>query len=244
MYSLYLYAEKEPRPNLPGKYAALEDADNSGSVELGDFESKDALQEELEAAAAAMQQAQGTLLALCASKYAEKVLPDTNALVLSPTSLQHLAACRMGLGYDYCPRHFRDSRRRNIMSFFILSFPGGHGALPVHFEASFLFTGQHAGQDFIITPDQDELEEYICQLAENNIPGPRIRIDYFSTGSLIWWQVCAPVIAALAQMGATLELRIHPAMLVAEEDSIHPLVSRVLRSKTWRARLTPPDAEA
>ena len=244
MYSLYLYAKKEPRPNLPGKYAALVDADNSGSVELGDFEGMDALLAEMEIAAAAMQQAQGTLLALCACRYAEKVLPDTTALVLSPTSLQHLAACRMGLGYDYCPGHFRDTRRRNIMSFFILTFPEGHGALPGHFEDSFLFTGQHAGQDFILTPDQDELEEYICQLAENNIPGPRIRIDYFSTGSLIWWQVCAPVIAALSQLGATLELRIHPAMLVAEEDCIHPLVSRVLRSKAWRARLTPPDAEA
>jgi hypothetical protein len=45
-------------------------------------------------------------------------------------------------------------------------------------------------------------------------------------------------------MGATLELRIHPAMLVAEEDSIRPMVSSVLRSNVWRTRLIPPDAQA
>ena len=211
---------------------------------LGEFESIEALHTELESTAATLQQKEESDGWLCASKYADKILPDTDTLVLSPAILQNLAAADQAMEYDYCPGDFRESRRRNIMSFFILTFPEGHGALPVHFEASFLFTGQHAGQDFIITPDQDELEEYICQLAENNIPGPRIRIDYFSTGSLIWWLTGRETIRAMAQMGATVELRIHPAMLVAEEDSIHPLFSRVLRSKTWRARLTPPDAEA
>ena len=130
------------------------------------------------------------------------------------------------------------------MSFFLLTFPQEHEPLPDDFSGDWFFPGKHRGQRFILTPDQDTLEDYICHLSETGFSTPLLRIDYFSTGSTIWWLTDRETIRAMAQIGATVELRIHPAMLVTEEDSIHPLVSRVLRSKTWRARLTSPDAEA
>ena len=211
---------------------------------LGEFESIDALHAELESTAATLQQKEESDGWLCASKYADKILPDTDALVLSPAILQNLAAADQAMEYDYCPGDFRESRRRNLMSFFLLTFPQGHEPLPDNFSGDWFFPGKHRGQRFILTPDQDTLEDYICHLSETGFSTPLLRIDYFSTGSTIWWLTGRETIRAMAQMGATLELRIHPAMLVAEEDSIRPMVSSVLRSKVWRTRLIPPDAQA
>ena len=207
---------------------------------LGEFGSIDALHAELETTAAMLQQKEASDGWLCASKYADKILPDTDALLLSPGLLQNLAAADLAMEYDYCPCDFLESRRRNLMSFFLLTFPQGTPPLPDDFSGDWFFPGKHRGQRFILTPDQYTLEDYICHLSETGFSTPLLRIDYFSTGSTIWWLTGRETIRAMAQMGATLELRIHPAMLVAEEDSLRPLATSVLRSKVWRTRLIPP----
>ena len=164
-YSLYLYDDE----------ATL----------LGEFESIEALHTELESTAATLQQKEESDGWLCASKYADKILPDTDTLVLSPAILQNLAAADQAMEYDYCPGDFRESRRRNLMSFFLLTFPQGHEPLPDNFSGDWFFPGKHRGQRFILTPDQDTLEDYICHLSETGFSTPLLRIDYFSTGSTI-----------------------------------------------------------
>ena len=229
-YSLYLYSDEELPGTAPG-----------GSVLLGEYASSAELHTAVKKAAASLQPAGENHRWLCASKYAEEILPDTDALVLSPELLQQMEAGGMEIEYDYCPGDLLDTRRRNLMSFFLLTFPQEHPSLPDDFIGTCFFPGKHQGQHFILTPDQYTLEDYLCHLSETGFRNPRLRIDYFSTGSLIWWLTGRETIRALAQIGTTLELRIHPAMLVAEDDSIRPLAGYLMRSRNWRHKLRPPE---
>ena len=70
--------------------------------------------------------------------------------MLSPAILQNLAAADQAMEYDYCPCDFLESRRRNLMSFFLLTFPQGHEPLPDNFSGDW-FLGSHGPPDISST---------------------------------------------------------------------------------------------
>ena len=82
---------------------------------LGEFESIEALHTELESMAATLQQIEESDGWLCASKYADKILPDTDALVLSPAILQNLAAGNLAMESEEQRLTVPQSRLKNLV---------------------------------------------------------------------------------------------------------------------------------
>ena len=229
-WEIFLFADSshhQPKPEEPESH------------DIGTYHDEQALNAALRHAAQTPLPTRGIPQCLSVMRTNRKVLPDTAAVRAPRETLQHLAARNMGLEYAYYSERYRESRLQNIMSFFLITYPDGEPVphTPPHF--SWLFQDYYKGQFFALTPDQCTLEELLETLPKTHSRCKSIRIDYFSTGSFIRWEMPPETIAALAATGCGLSLHIHPAMLTADTDSIYPLVSYILRSKVWREILMP-----
>lgn len=209
------------------------------SLVVGTYHDEQALNAAVRHAAQTPPPTRGTPQCLSVMRTNRRVLPDTSAVRAPRETLQHLAARNMGLEYAYYSESYRESRFRNIMSFFLITYPDGEPTPHTPPDFPWLFRDYYKGQFFAITPDQCTLEALPEALAEEHSRCKSMRIDYFSIGSFIRWEMPPDTIAALAALGCSVSLHIHPAMLTADTDCISPLVSYILRSKVWREILAP-----
>lgn len=188
-----------------------------------------------------LKQVQGQGLSLSVYRREDKARADGSAVRLSHDLLQQMNACKCGLDYSYYVSHERNTRYSQVMSFFLITFPGGEVDAGLPPNVPWLFGDEYRGQRFVLTPDISALADWLSYLAKRLVTCSQLRIDYFSEGCMVIWYMSAEdEIRSLDAIGCNVELRIHPAMLLPKDDSIAPLFRYLMRSSVWRECLQPP----
>ena len=188
-----------------------------------------------------LKQVQGQGLSLSVYRREDKARADGSAVRLSHDLLQQMNACKCGLDYSYYVSHERNTRYSQVMSFFLITFPGGEVDAGLPPNVPWLFGDEYRGQRFVLTPDISALADWLSYLAKRLVTCTQLRIDYFSEGCMVIWYMSAEdEIRSLDAIGCNVELRIHPAMLLPKDDSIAPLFRYLMRSSVWRECLQPP----
>lgn len=241
-YELILFADATQLLELQGALAALRMNPENGAVDMGTYPGTAELNAALEAGIREIAPSRGCPECISVMKVDERVLPNNDAVCFSLESLQQLSILGMGLEYAYYASFHRESRFRDTASFFLITFPEGEPSGNGEQALPELFCGRYKGQPFILTTDQNSLWQLISDLAEQGSQCPAFRIDYFSCGSFIRWELWPENVRDITALQARMELRIHPAMLTAGDDALKPLIAYLLRSKVWRKRLQPSPA--
>lgn len=170
-------------------------------------------------------------------KYAERVCPNRDVLILTPDEVRILAEQQTILEYAYYSRFARETRFRDTESFFLVTFPqGATESLP---DIAGAPTDIYGGSSFMLTIDMNLLDDFLHACGQAKTMAPTVRIDYFSVGSFMGWYVWPDTLESVAALHAGLELHIHPAMLTDKDDAIYPLSRHILRSRIWRRHLCP-----
>lgn len=168
-------------------------------------------------------------------KYAERVCPNRDVLILTPDEVRILAEQQTLIEYAYYSRFASETRFRDTESFFLVTFPqAATESLP---DIAGAPTGIYGGCSFMLTTDMNQLDDFLNACGQTKIVVPTVRIDYFSVGSFMAWYVWPDTMESVAALRAGLELHIHPAMLTDKDDAIYPLSRYVLRSRKWRQLL-------
>lgn len=239
---LYLFYDNDFALTLPPPYDEVEVEACSACLEY--CEDMEALNRELARAGRVLEQVQGQGLVLSVYRRERLAVADDTAVRLSRELLRQMQARGCGLDYSFYVSYPRDSRFREVTSFFMLTFPAG-GAAGVPEDMPWLFVGEYRGVRFVLTPFTSVLADYLDYLAKQGDSLPALRIDYFSEGSLvIWYMTAEDEIRSLGFLGCNVELRVHPAMLLPKDDALAPLFRYLMRSAVWRARLTLPPGYA
>jgi len=236
---LYLFYDDDFPLALPPPYDEVEV--EACSACLGYCEDMEALNCELARAGRVLEQVQGQGLVLSVYRRERLAVADDTAVRLSRELLRQMQARGCGLDYSFYVSYPRDSRFREVTSFFMLSFPAGGALAGVPENIPWLFAGEYRGERFVLTPFTSVLADYLAFLAKQGDSLPALRIDYFSEGSLvIWYMTAEDEIRSLGSLGCNVELRVHPAMLLPKGDALAPLFRYLMRSAIWRERLTLP----
>jgi len=239
---LYLFYDDDFPLALPPPYDEVEV--EACSACLGYCEDMEALNCELARAGRVLEQVQGQGLVLSVYRRERLAVADDTAVRLSRELLRQMQARGCGLDYSFYVSYPRDSRFREVTSFFMLTFPAG-GSAGVPEDMPWLFAGEYRGERFVLTPFTSVLADYLACLAKQGDSLPALRIDYFSEGSLvIWYMTAEDEIRSLGSLGCNVELRVHPAMLLPKGDALAPLFRYLMRSAVWRERLTLPPGYA
>ena len=240
---LYLFYDDDFPLALPPPYDEVEV--EACSACLGYCEDMEALNCELARAGRVLEQVQGQGLVLSVYRRERLAVADDTAVRLSRELLRQMQARGCGLDYSFYVSYPRDSRFREVTSFFMLSFPAGGALAGVPENIPWLFAGEYRGERFVLTPFTSVLADYLACLAKQGDSLPALRIDYFSEGSLvIWYMTAEDEIRSLGSLGCNVELRVHPAMLLPKGDALAPLFRYLMRSAVWRERLTLPPGYA
>lgn len=181
----------------------------------------------------------GRVLCLSIMKFAQRVQPNEDFILLTREEVTMLAEQETALEYAYYSQFHRGTRFRHTVSFFLLSFPESTTAPQPLSHADCFYASRYANQDFMLTTDMNELDTYLAACVKKGLTLPMLRIDYFSAGSFICWHLWPDTLSHLSALRAGLELHVHPAMLVDRDSDICPLSRYILRSKVWRQRLKP-----
>lgn len=238
---LYLFYDNDFPLELPPPY---DEAEVEGCCACLEYcEDMEALNRELARAGQVLERVQGQGLVMSVYRWERLAVADDKAVRLSPALLRQMQARGCGLDYSYYVTHSRDSRFRDVTSFFMLTFPAGGAPVGVPGDMPWLFVGEYRGERFVLTPFTSVLADYLAYLARQGNTLPELRIDYFSEGShVIWYMAAEDEISSLAALGCEVELRVHPAMLLPKDDALAPLFRYLMRSAVWRECLTlPPD---
>lgn len=170
-------------------------------------------------------------------KYADRICPNRDVVILTPDEVRILAEQQTILEYAYYSRFARETRFRDTESFFLVTFPqGATKSLP---DIAGAPTGIYGGSHFMLTTDMNLMDDFLNTCAQSNIEAPAVRVDYFSVGAFICWYVWPDTMESVSALRAGLELHIHPAMLTDRDDCIYPLSRYVLHSRKWRRFLRP-----
>ena len=236
---LYLFYDKDFPLILPPPYNEVEPEGNCACLQACDDMAE--LNDELALTGRMLKQVQGQGLSLSVYRRENKARADDSAVRLSQDLLQQMNTCKFGLDYSYYAYHERNTRYSQVMSFFLITFPGGEVDAGLPPNIPWLFGDKYRGQRFVMTPDITALADWLSYLAKQAITCPELRIDYFSEGSMVIWYMSAEdEIRSLDALSCNVELRIHPAMLLPEDDAIAPLFRYLMRSSVWRECLQPP----
>ena len=236
---LYLFYDKDFPLILPPPYNEVEPEGNYACLQACDDMAE--LNDELALTGRMLKQVQGQGLSLSVYRRENKARADDSAVRLSHELLQQMNTCKFGLDYSYYAYHERNTRYSQVMSFFLITFPGGEVDAGLPPNIPWLFGDKYRGQRFVMTPDITALADWLSYLAKQAITCPELRIDYFSEGSMVIWYMSAEdEIRSLDALSCNVELRIHPAMLLPEDDAIAPLFQYLMRSSVWRECLQPP----
>ena len=236
---LYLFYDKDFPLILPPPYNEVEPEGNCACLQACDDMAE--LNDELALTGRMLKQVQGQGLSLSVYRRENKARADDSAVRLSHDLLQQMNTCKFGLDYSYYACHERNTRYSQVMSFFLITFPGGEVDAGLPPNIPWLFGDKYRGQRFVMTPDITALADWLSYLAKQAITCPELRIDYFSEGSMVIWYMSAEdEIRSLDALSCNVELRIHPAMLLPEDDAIAPLFRYLMRNSVWRECLQPP----
>lgn len=236
---LYLFYDIDFPLLLPPPYDEVEPEENSACLQVCDDMAK--LNDDLALTGQMLKQVQGQGLSLSVYRREDKARADGSAVRLSHDLLQQMNACKCGLDYSYYVSHERNTRYSQVMSFFLITFPGGEVDAGLPPNVPWLFVDEYRGQRFVLTPDISALADWLSYLAKRLVTCTQLRIDYFSEGCMVIWYMSAEdEIRSLDAIGCNVELRIHPAMLLPKDDSIAPLFRYLMRSSVWRECLQPP----
>lgn len=236
---LYLFYDIDFPLLLPPPYDEVEPEENCICLQVCDDMAK--LNDTLALTGQMLKQVQGQGLSLSVYRREDKARADGSAVRLSHDLLQQMNACKCGLDYSYYVSHERNTRYSQVMSFFLITFPGGEVDAGLPPNVPWLFGDEYRGQRFVLTPDISALADWLSYLAKRLVTCTQLRIDYFSEGCMVIWYMSAEdEIRSLDAIGCNVELRIHPAMLLPKDDSIAPLFRYLMRSSVWRECLQPP----
>ncbi|MBQ8900569.1 MAG: hypothetical protein IJY72_06420 [Akkermansia sp.] len=240
---LYLFFDNDYPLVLPSPYDEIEPEKHCACLTV--CEDMEEVNSELVVAGKVLEQVQGKGLSLSVYRWANHARADGSSVRLSRKLVQQMQARGCGLDYSYYVTHSRDSRFRDVTSFFMLTFPAGGAPVEVPGDMPWLFAGEYRGERFVLTPFTSVLADYLAYLARQGNTLPALRIDYFSEGSLvIWYMTAEDEISSLAALGCEVELRVHPAMLLPKDDELAPLFRYLMRSAVWRECLTLPPGYA
>lgn len=236
---LYLFYDIDFPLLLPPPYDEVEPEENCACLQVCDDMAK--LNDALALTGQMLKQVQGQGLSLSVYRREDKARADGSAVRLSHDLLQQMNACKCGLDYSYYVSHERNTRYSQVMSFFLITFPGGEVDAGLPSNVPWLFGDEYRGQRFVLTPDISALADWLSYLAKRLVTCSQLRIDYFSEGCMVIWYMSAEdEIRSLDAIGCNVELRIHPAMLLPKDDSIAPLFRYLMRSSVWRECLQTP----
>lgn len=240
---LYLFYDEDYPPVLPPPYGDVEVERCSAC--LAYCEDMAELNRELGQAGQVLERVQGQGLVLSVYRRERLAVADDTAVRLSSSLLRQMQARRCGLDYSFYVSYPRNSRFREVTSFFLLTFPAGGELAGMPENKPWLFAGEYRGERFVLTPFTSALADYLAYLAKQGGSLPALRIDYFSEGSLvIWYMTADDEISSLGSLGCEVELRVHPAMLLPKDDALTPLFRYLMRSPFRRECLTLPPGYA
>lgn len=240
---LYLFFDNDYPLVLPSPYDEIEPEEHCACLSV--CEDMEEVNSELVAAGSVLEQVQGQGLSLSVYRWANHARADGTSVRLSRELLRQMQARGCGLDYSYYVTHSRDSRFRDVTSFFMLTFPAGGAPVGVPGNMPWLFGGEYRGERFVLTPFTAALADYLAYLAKQGNTLPELRVDYFSEGShVIWYMAAEDEISSLVSLGCELELRIHLAMLLPKDDALAPLFRYLMRSTVRREILTLPPGYA
>lgn len=240
---LYLFYDNDFPLELPPPY---DEAEVEGCCACLEYcEDMAALNRELLTAGQVLKLVKGQGISLSVYRWNKRAGADAFAVRLNAQLLRQMQARGCGLDYSFYVSYPRNSRFREVTSFFMLTFPAGGAPVEVPGDMPWLFAGEYRGERFVLTPFTSVLADYLAYLARQGNTLPALRIDYFSEGSLvIWYMTAEDEISSLAALGCEVELRVHPAMLLPKDDALAPLFRYLMRSAVWRECLTLPPGYA
>ncbi len=240
---LYLFYDNDYPLALPAPYEVVAVGEER-SVCLAECEDMAELNHELALACSRLPKVRGSDLILSVYRREDRARADDGAVYLGCEMLRQMAACAIGVDYCLYVSRWRSSRFRQAGSFFLLTFPQGIAVHDLPEDVPFLYAGEYSGQYFVLTLCTMALAAYLAHVASKGCHVPALRVDYFSEGSAVMWYLEADdEIRSLAALGCSLELRIHPAMLLHKEDAVFSLFRYLMRSPGWRKCLIPPAEE-